>query len=105
MRSAGNVFALADSSAERMTASRITSTESSGFLLCAFSSIMRARSSGSDSPVHADAHRLVIAQRALDQGRELLVALRALPTLPGLMRYFASARAQSGYCVRSLWPL
>src|SRR5712671_2291769 len=28
-----------------------------------------------------------------------------LPTLPGLMRYFASARAQSGNCVSSLWPL
>src|SRR5262245_29780952 len=27
------------------------------------------------------------------------------PTLPGLMRYLASACAQSGYCVSSLWPL
>ena len=28
-----------------------------------------------------------------------------LPTLPGLMRYLASARAQSGNCFSSLWPL
>ena len=27
------------------------------------------------------------------------------PTLPGLMRYLASARAQAGYLVRSTWPL
>src|SRR6267143_1042423 len=27
------------------------------------------------------------------------------PTLPGLIRYFASARAQSGCSARSLWPL
>ncbi len=28
-----------------------------------------------------------------------------LPTLPGLIRYLASARAQSGHSVSSLWPL
>ena len=30
---------------------------------------------------------------------------RLPPTLPGLMRYFASARAQAGYFVSSRWPL
>jgi hypothetical protein len=34
--------------------------------------------------------------RLLDHHRELRVALAPLPTLPGLIRYFASARAQSG---------
>ncbi len=28
-----------------------------------------------------------------------------VPTLPGLMRYLSSARAQSGYLVSSRWPL
>ena len=33
------------------------------------------------------------------------IVLAALPTLPGLIRYFASARAQSGKLVSSLCPL
>jgi hypothetical protein len=30
---------------------------------------------------------------------------RLAPTLPGLMRYLASARAQSSYLWRRMWPL
>ena len=36
------------------------------------------------APVDADAHRLVVAQRALDQRGELLVALRALADVAGI---------------------
>ena len=36
------------------------------------------------APVDADAHRLVVAQRAFDQRGELLVALRALADVAGV---------------------
>src|SRR5260221_489031 len=96
----------ADSSAERITASRMTSSASSGSGRRAFSSIMRASSAGSRLPQltpmrtgfsYFSAHSIIVANCSS--------RFAPLPTLPGLMRYFASARAQSGYWARSLWPL
>ena len=48
------------------------------------------------APIGADAHRLAILQRHLDDGGELRVLLSLKPTLPGLMRYLSSACAQAG---------
>ena len=55
--------------------------------------------------VDADAHRLAVVDGDFADGGELFVAPLAAPTLPGLMRYLSSARAQSGYFVSSTWPL
>ena len=57
------------------------------------------------APVHADAHRLLILDGHFDHGAEVGVVFRPIPTLPGLMRYLASARAHSGYFLSSWCPL
>ena len=57
------------------------------------------------APVDADAHRLVVADRELDQRGELRIALAALATFPGLIRNLASASAHAGCSASSLWPL
>jgi hypothetical protein len=36
---------------------------------------------------------------------KLSSSLRPIETLPGLMRYLASARAVAGYFFSSMWPL
>ena len=58
------------------------------------------------APIHADAHRLLVLNRNLDHGAEIVESsLRPMPTLPGLMRYLAKARAQSGYFFSRMCPL
>ena len=57
------------------------------------------------SPVHADTNRLLVLDRDLDHGAEVVVVFRPMLTLPGLMRYLASARAQSGYFLSRMCPL
>ena len=47
-------------------------------------------------PVDTDPHRPSVLDRGLDHRREARVALLPKPTFPGLIRYLARARAQSG---------
>ena len=107
MRSAGRPSSsacAADSSAETISASRITSSASSGAARARVL-VHQAREQllVEAAPVDADAHRLAVARCAAS----IMVAncssrFAPLPTLPGLMRYLASARAQSGYCAEQL---
>jgi hypothetical protein len=48
------------------------------------------------APVDADAHRLVVRIAISMMSANCLSFLSLKPTLPGLMRYFASASAQAG---------
>ena len=83
----------------------VTSRASSGSLLLAFSSIIWVSRFWSRLP----------QLTPMRTGLPLSIATRTIalkfsswclpPTLPGLMRYLASARAQSGYLVSSRWPL
>ncbi len=55
------------------------------------------------APVGADAHGLPVPDRLLDDVVENWVSFFSLkPTLPGLIRYLASASAQAGWSDRSL---
>lgn len=51
------------------------------------------------SPVHADPDRFVILARHGNHVGKMSVFFGALPTFPGLIRYFESAFAHSGNCV------
>ena len=97
------------SSAERIAdsiiASIITSRASRGSASAALASISSVSSCLVErAPVDADADRLAVVDRDPDDRREVLVMALA-PTLPGLIRYFASAAAISGYSTSSWWPL
>ncbi len=109
MRSAGSpssTACAADERPEAISASRITASAVHGSARRPFSSIMRASSSGSRLP-QLTPMRTGLPYRS---AASIMVAncsslFAPLPTLPGLMRYLASAMAQSGYRVSSLWPL
>src|SRR5579862_604377 len=109
MRSAGRPSfsaCAADSRPETTSASRITSSASRGSGRRPLSSIMRASSSGSRlpqlTPMRTGFPYFSAASIMVPNWSSRFAPL---PTLPGLMRYFARALAQSGYCVSSLWPL
>ena len=94
------------SRAERTSASRITAAESRGVALAAFSSISRASSAWSRLPQFTPMR----TGRSCSIAFSIIVANRASrfepnPTLPGLMRYFASASAHSRTSASSRWPL
>ncbi len=81
-----------------------------GSACCAFSSISSVSSSWSRLPQLTPMrtglswrHATSIIRAKLSSC--LLPAPAPEPTLPGLMRNFDSACAQSGNCVNSLWPL
>ena len=66
-------------------------------LAVAFASIMRRQQILIErSPVHTDANRFVVLERRRVTMDRKFSSRRLLPTLPGLIRYFASARAHSG---------
>ena len=48
------------------------------------------------APVYADPDRLVVLDGDADDLGEVIVVMAPGPTLPGLMRYLASARAAAG---------
>src|SRR5687768_4051742 len=94
------------SSAETTSASRITSSASSGFARAWFSSIMRASSSGSSEPQFTPMRTGLPYSIAFSIMVENWSSrFEPWPTLPGLMRYLSSTWAHSGTCARSLWPL
>ena len=87
-------------------ASIITSRAGSGSACLLFSSIMRVSSDWSSEPQFtpmrtgfwfSTAHSTMV--------RKLSSSLRPIDTLPGLMRYLASARAVAGYFLSRMWPL
>src|SRR5688500_13112685 len=109
MRSAGRPMSRAYcalASAERIRASRITSSASSGFARAWFSSIMRARCSGSSEPQFTPMRTGLPYSIAFSTMVENWSSrFEPWPTLPGLMRYLSSTWAHSGTWARSLWPL
>ena len=89
--------------ADTMSASRITASAASGSARCAFSSIIRASRSASRLPQLTPMrtglpYSMAFSIITTNCGSRLL----PLPTLPGLIRYLASARAHSGYSVEEL---
>src|SRR6476469_5431510 len=109
MRSAGSPMSRANcalSSAERINASRITSSASFGWGSLPFSSIIRASSSGSSEPQFTPMRTGFACSMAFSTMVENWSSrFEPWPTLPGLMRYLSSTTAHSGTWVRSLWPL
>ena len=109
MRSLGRPSASANWAlriADVTSASRITLVASSGLPDIAFSSIRLLRRSWSRLPQFTPMRTGLPNSMAFS----MIIAncgscLLPLPTLPGLIRYFASARAQSGKLVSSLCPL
>ena len=97
------------SSAERIAdsiiASIITSRASRGAASLAFASIRSVSSCWSREPQLTPMRTGLPCSIA---ARMIVVKLASWylpPTLPGLIRYFASAAAISGYSTSSLWPL
>ena len=87
----------AESSADCTIASRVTARVSSGAGRRAFSSMSRVRSSWSSEPQLAPMRTALpwrIASSTIAANCRSFLSLK--PTLPGLMRYFASASAQAG---------
>src|SRR5688572_22680905 len=109
MRSPGRPMSWAKralSSAETMSASRITSSASFGDARRALSSIIRARSSGSSDPQLTPMRTGLPCSIAFSTRIENCSSrFEPWPTLPGLMRYLSSTTPHSGTCVSSLWPL
>jgi len=83
------------SSAEAISASRITALASFGSAACIIVHHAAQQVRIEATPVHADAHRLAVSACAFDHGRELF-ARRERTDVAGLMRYLSRACAQSG---------
>ena len=96
----------AESSAERINASRSTRPASQGSARCAFSSIKVAASDWSSDPQLAPM-RTGLSYWIANSINCANWVSRFLPkpTLPGLMRYFASASAQAGSFASNWCPL
>ena len=96
----------AESSAERISASRSTRPASQGLARCAFSSISAAASDWSSEPQLAPM-RTGLPYRIANSISWANWVSRFLPkpTLPGLMRYLARASAQAGSAASSWCPL
>ena len=89
-----------------MSASRITSSASSGCARAWFSSIIRASNSGSSEPQFTPIRTGLPCSIAFSTMVENWSSrFEPCPTLPGLMRYLSSTCAHSGTWVSSLWPL
>ncbi len=109
MRSAGRPISTArsaESTAERIRASRSTRPASHGSARVAFSSISCLASAWSSEPQLAPI-RTGLSYRAASSIRvaNWLSFFLPKPTLPGLIRYLASASAQAGSSASSWWPL
>ena len=87
-------------------ASSITAWRRRGAGCCEFSSIMRASRAWSSepqfTPIRTGLPRSIAASIMV---RKLSSCFLPMFTLPGLIRYFASARAHSGYFFSRMWPL
>ena len=109
MRSAGSPISTAraaESSAERISASRATRAASHGSARAWFSSISCASSAWSSEPQFAPMRTGLSWRMAVSTiAPNCASRLRPKPTLPGLIRYFASATAQAGSAASSWWPL
>ncbi len=95
----------ADRIADSTIASIITSRASRGSALRALASIRSVSSCWSSDPQLTPIRTgfpLSIATRTIVAKCS---SWRLVPTLPGLIRYFASPAAISGYSTSSLWPL
>ena len=89
-----------------MIASRCTAAAEIGAAEAAFSSISRVSNSSSSEPQFTPIRTGFWYLLAMSISVENCVSRLALkPTLPGLMRYLASASAQAGWSVSSLWPI
>ena len=71
----------------------------------AFSSIICVSRSWSSEPQFTPMRTGLSCSSATRAMMRKFSSRRLLPTLPGLIRYFARARAHSGYFVSSRWPL
>ncbi len=84
----------------------VTVRASSGSASRLFSSIMRVSSAPSSdpqlTPMRTGRSYSIAASIMV---RKLSSCFLPILTFPGLMRYFASARAMSGYFFSSRWPL
>jgi len=109
MRSAGRPISTArwaESRAERISASRSTAVASHGVARRAFSSISCAASDWSSEPQLAPMRTGLSYRMASSISWANWVSrLLPNPTLPGLMRYLASAWAQAGSLASSWCPL
>ena len=84
----------------------VTSRASFGSGSKEFSSIMRVRSAWSSEPQFTPMRTGFWFSTATSiMVRKFESSLRPMPTLPGLMRYLARARAHSGYFFSRMWPL
>jgi hypothetical protein len=86
-------------------ASSMTVFASAGRRERAFSSIISVSSCWSSEPQFTPMRTGRSYSTAASTMVRKFSSRRFAPTLPGLIRYFASARAQSGYFVSSRWPL
>ena len=87
-------------------ASIVTSRASFGSASLEFSSIMRVSSAWSSEPQFTPMRTGFWFSTATSiMVRKLSSSLRPMQTLPGLMRYLASARAHSGYFFSRRCPL
>ena len=97
------------SSAERIAdssiASIITSRASRGSAAVALASISSVRIAWSSEPQLTPMRTGLPLSMAIRMIVAKCSSCRLAPTLPGLIRYLASAAAISGYSASSLWPL
>jgi hypothetical protein len=95
----------AERSADSIIASIITSRLSIGSGSSAFASIISVSSCWSSEPQLTPMRTGTAFAIATSMIWTNCSSRRFVPTLPGLMRYFASAAAMAGYFVSSRWPL
>ena len=95
----------AERSADSIIASIITSRLSFGSADAALASIISVSSCWSSEPQFTPMRTGLPFAIATSMICANCSSRRFVPTLPGLMRYFASAAAASGYFVSSRWPL
>jgi hypothetical protein len=93
-------------SAETTIASRITSIAASGSA-CLRVLVHHARQQilVEAAPIHADAHRLVVAAGDLDHLGELRIALAAAADVAGIDAQLGERLGAGGWAFSSLWPL
>ncbi len=95
----------AERSADWSIASIITSRASRGWAAEALASISSVRIAWSSEPQLTPIRTGTSFSMAIRTIVAKCSSWRLAPTLPGLIRYLASAAAISGYSTRSLWPL
>jgi len=109
MRSAGrpsSIARAAESSADRINASRSTRPASQGSARVWFSSISRAARAWSSEPQLAPIRTgLAYSSAFSTMAANWTSFFLPKPTLPGLMRYLARACAQAGSAASNWWPL